>query len=57
MNQDRTKRNLSAILSADVIGYSQLIGDNESMEAIIVETIWTHNGGIYVNDWEVTHSL
>jgi hypothetical protein len=48
VNQDHTKRKLPTILNADVVGYSQLIGDNE---APIVETIWTHNGGIYVNDW------
>jgi hypothetical protein len=29
MNQDRTKRKLTAILSADVVGYSRLMSENE----------------------------
>ena len=29
MNQERTKRKLSGILSADVVGYSRLIAEDE----------------------------
>jgi hypothetical protein len=33
MNQDRTKRKLSAIFSADVVGYSRLMGEDEEATA------------------------
>jgi hypothetical protein len=36
MTEERVKRKLSAILSADVAGYNRLIGDDE---ADIVETL------------------
>ena len=31
MNQERTKRKLSGILSADVVGYSRLMGEDEAI--------------------------
>ena len=41
MNQKRVKRKLSAILSADAVGYSRLMGDDKSTT---VKTLETYTG-------------
>jgi adenylate cyclase len=38
MNQDCTKRNLTAIFSADIVGYSRLMGDDEAATVNSLET-------------------
>ena len=54
MNTEGFKRKLTAIFSADVVGYSRLMGEDE---AATVKTLETYKGGSYVHDWEVTRSL
>ena len=54
MTSDTFQRKLTAILSADVVGYSRLMGEDE---AATVKTLETYKGGNYVHDWEVTRSL
>ena len=54
MSPKEFDRKLTAILRADVIGYSRLMGDDE---AAAVKTLETYKGGSYVHDWKVTRSL
>jgi adenylate cyclase len=41
MSEERVKRKLSAILGADVVGYSRLMGEDE---AATVNTLETYEG-------------
>ena len=54
MNPQEFERKLIAIFSADVVGYSRLMCDDE---AATVKTLETYKGGMYVHDWEVSCSL
>jgi adenylate cyclase len=54
MSSEDFQRKLTAILSAYVVGYSRLMGEDE---AATVKTLETYKGGSYVHDWEVTCSL
>ena len=54
MNTEGFKRKPTAGFSADVVGYSRLMGGDE---AATVKTLETYKGEMYVNDWEVPNSL
>jgi len=40
VTQDRSQRRLAAILAADVVGYSRLIGEDEAGTLAALKTIW-----------------
>ena len=54
MSPQEFERKLTAILNADVAGYSRLMGEDE---AATIKTLETYKGGNYVHNWEVTRSL